>query len=146
MRLLLTALAFAGLVAPGAGAQAAAVTPPGCHWVPTAERADVVGLWCRGPDGRARPTGQTLAQPAMEAWDGCPAGLMYDGRRCATEAQALAAADSAPVLRRSDFAVPPPRSAARVLLLQDGRRGRATRGLACTDQGEVTICSRIPHY
>jgi len=146
MRLLLTTLAFAGLCALTGGAQAAVATPPGCHWVPTAERTDVVGLWCRGADGRARPTGQTLAQPATDAWDGCPAGLMYDGLRCATEAQALAAAEGAPPLLRSPIVGPPALSAPRVLLWQDGRRGRTTRGLACTDQSDVTICARIPHY
>jgi len=146
MRLVLTVLAFAACAALAPGASAAVVTPPGCHWVPTAERADVVGLWCRAPDGRARPTGQTLAQPPGDAWDGCPGGLMYDGMRCVTEARAIEAAERAPAPPRSSMVGPPPRTQPRMLLWRDGKRGRVTRGLACTDDREVTVCTPIRRY
>lgn len=136
MRLLILISAM-GMAAGSAGAQV--VTPQGCHWVAAAERTDTVALWCRGPDGRARPTGQTLVQGPASG-DGCPGGLMYDGAACVTEDQAMATPRWAS--RRSEIAAAPVRATPRVMVLAD-RRGRATRGLACVDQRDVTICRPI---
>jgi hypothetical protein len=128
------------------GASAQVITPPNCHWVATPQEASVVELWCRSEDGRARPTGKTLRQPAGDAWDGCPPGKLYDGARCVSEAMALAAAS-----RTYDFAPqgyaagPPPPAQPRLLLFQD-RRGGRSRGLACIDQDNVTVCRPIPRH
>ena len=98
-----------------------------------------MALWCRGPDGRARPTGQTLVQ-GPPSGDGCPGGLMYDGMACVSEDQAMAAPRW--TSRRSEIAPTPARAKPRVMVLAD-RRGRATYGLACVDQRDVTICKPI---
>lgn len=143
MRLVL----ISALLTLGAGAaRAEVVTPAGCHWIPTAERADVVALWCRGPDGRAQPTGQTLQQPPNSWGDGCPGALIYDGVACVSEDQAMAAAALSRGAPQSSAAYAPARAAPpRVMLFAD-RRGRTTRGLACIDEREVTICKPIPRH
>ena len=145
MRLILTVLAFAASVAFAPQAFAEVVTPPNCHWAPTAADPGVVALWCRGDDGRARPTGQTLAQPPGGTWDGCPRGRMYDGVRCVTEARAVAAAGVGYAPPPVMWSEPPVRMAPEVYVYRDSK-GRNRDGLACTEQSNVRICKPIPHY
>lgn len=142
----LAALAF-GLLSGGAAA-AQVETPPNCHWVATAQASATLELWCRGDDGRARPTGRLLQQSTRPTPAGeCPKGKMYDGSRCRPEAAVLAAAPRAPYVAPDRPAAAPAAKSntPRVLLFRDGRGGR-DRGMACVDDREVTICKPIPRY
>ncbi|MFN3513108.1 MAG: hypothetical protein ACK41C_08695 [Phenylobacterium sp.] len=142
MRHLGLGLAFAVLL--GGPAAAQVDTPPNCHWVGASPDARTLELWCRGDDGRARPTGRMLHQSGTAPPD-CPRGQVYDGARCIAEAAALAALPQAP------YVAPPPAVAGpypkgpapRVLLFRD-RRGQGDRGMACVDDRGVTVCRPIP--
>src|SRR5688500_13313398 len=89
---LLAALATLGTTAAPWAADAQVTTPPNCHWVALPDDATTIEMGCRADDGRARPTGRKMQQGPASAPDGCPTGKRYDGKRCVTEAQALAAA------------------------------------------------------
>jgi hypothetical protein len=149
-----TALAvLAGVWAAGmatAGAAGAQVTTPAnCHWVTVPAQPDSIEMWCRGDDGRARPTGQMMKQAPPDTSDGCPSGQLYDGISCVSEAEAQAAAAevwastqwSAPAVA----ADPPPANRPRVMMFQD-RKGKRGRGMACIDADDrTTVCKPIPH-
>lgn len=137
-------ITFAAMMLAGDAAGQVA-TPPNCHWVALPEAPSTIELWCRGEDGRARATGRTLQQGPAPASDGCPAGQLYDGQRCISEAAALAAAPQGPYIgpERPPSAGQKAQSAPRVLLFQD-RDGRHNQGMACIDQRDVTICRPIP--
>jgi hypothetical protein len=143
MRIRLGALIVA-LTAWGGAAGAETVTPSNCHWVALPETPTTIEMWCRGPDGRARATGRTMQQDPASTSDGCPAGKLYDGRRCVSEAEALAAAPQAPYAAPIRPSTPTPQAAPapRVLMFQD-RDGRNRRGMACVAQHDVTICQPI---
>lgn len=138
-------LTGAAMAATGASAQTT-TTPPNCHWVALPEAPDTIQLWCRGEDGRARATNRTMRQGPADASDGCPAGKIYDGRRCITEAAALAAAPQGYIgPERPATPQPAAGTAPRVLMFQD-RNGRNRRGMACIDRQDVTVCQPIPRY
>ena len=129
--------ALAAGVATAGAACAQVTTPPNCHWVTVPAQPDNIEMWCRGDDGRARPTGRMMRQAPPDTWDGCPAGKIYDGLHCVTEARALAAAAEvwamAPPPAPSASAAPSPSSKPRILMFQD-RKGKRGRGMACIDQ------------
>jgi len=130
----------------GTGAMAQTTTPPDCHWVAVPESPSSIEMWCRGPDGRARPTGKTMLQGSSAVSDGCPSGQVYDGRRCVSEAAALAAAPLGYIgPERPATPQPKARTTPRVLLFQD-RDGRNRQGMACVDQRDVTVCQPIPRH
>lgn len=132
-----------------AGASAQVDTPQNCHWVATPADPSMIEMWCRDPDGRAHPTGRTMRQAPADAWSGCARGRIYDGTRCVSEARALEKAnrvwEAAPPPAPAASPNPPAATQPRVLMFQD-RKGRRSRGMACTDQSQVTICKPIPHY
>ncbi len=138
-----------GVLGGGGMAAAQVETPPNCHWVATPEAPATLELWCRGDDGRARPTGRTLQQSTRPAAGGeCAAGKIYDGARCRPEAEVLAAAPHAPYVAPDRPVVPGPTAkgrSPRVLMFHDGRGGH-DRGMACVDDRDVTVCQPIPRY
>lgn len=144
---LLAAMLVAGvaMAASGAGAQTT-TTPSNCHWVALPDAPSTIEMWCRADDGRARPTGRKMQQGPAAASDGCPAGKLYNGTRCVTEAQALAAAPQGYIgPERPPTPPPAAKTAPRVLMFQD-RNGRNRRGMACIDRQDVTVCQPIPRY
>lgn len=123
-------------------------TPPNCHWVALPNAPTTIEMWCRADDGRARPTGRKMQQGPAAASDGCPAGKLYDGRRCVTEAEALAAAPQGYIGPDRPAPATPQaaaKTAPRVLMFQD-RGGKNRRGMACIDRQDVTVCQPIPRY
>lgn len=130
-----------GLALTAGGASAEVVTPVNCQWIATMADANVSELWCRQPDGRARPTGQTLAQSPTLSGDGCPGALLYDGVACVSEDAAMAAARPGPGIGHG--VAGPYRAMPRVMVLAD-RRGRMTRALVCVAQREALVCTAIP--
>lgn len=141
-------LALGLLTAAPPAAVAQVETQPNCHWVSMAERGPDMELWCRGDDGRARPTGRMLQQqtyrpaPSTE----CPRGQMYDGVRCRKEREVISAAPQALFLYQGVTPPPPPKAGGRrprVWVYQDAN-GEHRRGLACIDERDATICQPIP--
>ena len=129
------------------GAVAQVDTPANCHWVSTPQDATTLQMWCRAEDGQARPVeGRFLRQATGNSSSGCTRNRIYDGARCVTEAQALAAAPVGPYYAPERSGVAPAAAPAkpRVLLFQDGKRGRS-RGMACIDERDVTVCKPIRH-
>jgi hypothetical protein len=91
-----------------------------------------------------------MRQTTTDAWDGCPKGQLYDGARCVSETRAFEAAG------RTWRAAPPPATAPapaapskttepRILMFQD-RKSRRSRGMACVDEANVTVCRPLPRY
>lgn len=144
---LLATLATLGTAVMTSGAAAQVSTPSNCHWVALPDSPTTIEMWCRADDGRARPTGRTLEQGAAPTTDDCPAGKLYDGERCVSEAAALAAAPQEPYIGPERSSSPGPKTDARprVLLFQD-RDGRRIQGMACINQRDVIICRPIPRY
>lgn len=147
MRYALGLAALTLVVSIGGGASAQVDTPPNCHWVAMPEAPATLELWCRGDDGRARATGRTLQQSSRPTPVGeCPAGKLYDGARCRSEAAVIAAAPKAPYAAPERPAAPTAKTnPPRVLLFRDSR-GRRDRGMACVDDRDVTICKPLPRY
>ncbi len=132
--------------APSVAAAQPVVTPPNCHWVALPESPSTIEMWCRGEDGRARASGRTMQQGPAAAGNDCPAGKIYDGARCVSEAAALAAAPRTYIgPDRPATPLPVAKSAPRVLLFQD-RNGQHRQGMACIDRSDVTVCQPIPRY
>jgi hypothetical protein len=131
------------------GAAAQVDTPPNCHWVTVPAQPSTIEMWCRGDDGRARPTGRLMRQAPPDTWDGWARGRVYDGAHCVTEARARAAANevwaSAPPPGQSPAAALAPANKPRVLIFQD-RQGKRGRGMACIDQDNATVCKPIPRH
>jgi hypothetical protein len=133
-----------------ASAWGQADTPQNCHWISLPKDPSTIEMWCREADGRAHPTGRTMRQGPPDVWDGCSKGRVYDGARCVTDRQALDKAnriwaDSPPPPLPNASPSPPKAAKPQILMYQD-RKGRRGRGMACTDQSDVTICKSIPHY
>lgn len=145
MRYVLGMLAGVMLAGMAGGAGAQVTTPPNCHWAPKANDAATIEMWCRGDDGQARATGRTMQQVDSSA-DGCPAGKLYDGERCVSEAQMMSSLPESKLVEPK-YATPQPRpkTQPRVLMYQDGS-GRYRQGVACTDTGGVTVCQPVPRY
>lgn len=134
---------LAAAVASGAGAQVS--TPSNCHWAPKAQDASTIEMWCRGDDGQARATGRTMQQVSSSA-DGCPAGQLYDGERCVSEAKLMSSLPQTKLVEPK-YATPQtrPKVQPRVLMFQDSS-GRYRQGMACVNTGTVTVCQPAPHY
>jgi hypothetical protein len=145
MRYVLGVLATLMLGSAAIDANAQAPTPPNCHWSPKGGDPSVIEMWCRGDDGQARATGRTMRQVASSA-DGCPAGQLYDGERCVSEAKLMSRLPTTTYVAPAP-ATPQPtaKQRPRVLMFQDAG-GRHRQGMACADTGGVTVCQPVPRY
>lgn len=142
---LASALAGLGLLAAGA-ARAQGPTPDSCWWVAVPRTASTHQLWCRGPDGRARPVDRLLEQ-GRETAGQCAAGKVYDGVACVSERDAIAALEAEPVVSVSKAVKPTASAAAKprteMTVIDDGQGNRA--GFVCKD-GKPSRSGRTSRY